>query len=215
MSYGRDAALIRLFRLMNRVKKTEYRPAPVRETLIQMKDISELMIDLAYSSALFNNKELAEEVMALESKVDDLVYLLIMNLMLAARDRHDAETLAGVAKVGILTNAISDAAADIASLVLHEIEIHPVVREVFQRTEEHLGRYVLAENSLMNGKTVYDLELAANIGADIIAIRRGAFWDINPNKEILMPGDVVVARGTEDGLRSLGRMARGDDDILE
>lgn len=66
---------------MNRVKKTEYRPAPVRETLIQMKDISELMIDLAYSSALFNNKELAEEVMALESKVDDLVYLLIMNLM--------------------------------------------------------------------------------------------------------------------------------------
>jgi uncharacterized protein with PhoU and TrkA domain len=50
---------------MSKVKKTEYRPAPVRATLIQMKDISELMIDLAYSAALFHNKELAEEVMEL------------------------------------------------------------------------------------------------------------------------------------------------------
>ena len=116
-----------------RVKKTEYRPAPVRETLIQMKDISELMIDLAYSAALFHNKELAGEVMALETKIDDLVYLLNMNLMLAARDKNDAEKLAGVAKVGSLTNAISDAAADIASLVIHDIEVHPVVRVSFTK----------------------------------------------------------------------------------
>lgn len=163
-----------------RVKKTEYKAAPVRETLIQMKDISELMIDLAYSAALFHNKELAGEVMELETKIDDLVYLLNMNLMLAARDKRDAEQLAGVAKVGSLTNAISDAAADIASLVLHDIEVHPVVREVFQRAEEHLARVVVDENSFLAGKTVDDLELAAEVGADIIALRRGPLWDINP-----------------------------------
>ena len=198
-----------------RVKKTEYRPAPVRETLIQMKDISELMIDLAYSAALFHNKELAEEVMALETKVDDLVYLLNMNLMLAARDKSDAEKLAGVAKVGSLTNAISDAAADIASLVIHDIEVHPVVREVFQRAEEHLARVVVDENSFIAGKTVGDLKLAAEVGADIIAIRRGPIWDINPDKEQLMPGDVLVARGTEDGLKSLVKAAKGEVDHLE
>jgi uncharacterized protein with PhoU and TrkA domain len=198
-----------------RVKKTEYRPAPVRETLIQMKDISELMIDLAYSAALFHNKELAEEVMALETKIDDLVYLLNMNLMLAARDKNDAEKLAGVAKVGSLTNAISDAAADIASLVIHDIEVHPVVREVFQRAEEHLARVVVDENSFMAGRTVDDLELAAEVGADIIALRRGPIWDINPDKEQLMPGDVLVARGTEDGLKSLVKAAKGEVDHLE
>ena len=198
-----------------RVKKTEYRPAPVRETLIQMKDISELMIDLAYSAALFHNKELAGEVMALETKIDDLVYLLNMNLMLAARDKNDAEKLAGVAKVGSLTNAISDAAADIASLVIHDIEVHPVVREVFQRAEEHLARVVVDENSFMAGKTVDDLELAAEVGADIIALRRGPIWDINPDKEQLMPGDVIVARGTEDGLKSLVKAANGEVDYLE
>ena len=198
-----------------RVKKTEYRPAPVRETLIQMKDISELMIDLAYSAALFHNKELAGEVMALETKIDDLVYLLNMNLMLAARDKNDAEKLAGVAKVGSLTNAISDAAADIASLVIHDIEVHPIVREVFQRAEEHLARVVVDEDSFLAGKTVDDLELAAEVGADIIALRRGPLWDINPDKEMLMPGDVLVARGTEDGLNSLVKAAKGEIDYLE
>ena len=200
---------------MNKVKKTEYKPAPVRETLIKMKDISELMIDLAYSAALFHNKELAEEVMELETKIDDLVYLLNMNLMLAARDKRDAEQLAGVAKVGSLTNAISDAAADIASLVLHDIKVHPVVMEVFQRAEEHLTRVVIDEDSFMAGKTVDDLELAAEVGADIIALRRGMFWDINPDKEILMPGDFVVARGTKDGLKSLVKAARAEVDHLE
>ncbi len=200
---------------MSRVKKTEYRPAPVRETLIQMKDISELMIDLAYSAALFHNVELAEEVMELECKIDDLVYLLNMNLMLAARDRYDAETLAGVAKVGSLTNAISDAAADIASLVIRGIEVHPVVREVFQRAEEHLARVVISEDSILAGKTVDDLDLAAEVGVDIIAIRRGVHWHINPDKEILLPEDVLVARGTDEGLKILVKAARGEVDTLE
>jgi uncharacterized protein with PhoU and TrkA domain len=200
---------------MIKVKKTEYRPAPVRETLIQMKDISELMIDLAYSAALFHNRELAEEVMELETKVDDLVYLLNMNLMLAARDRYDAETLAGVAKVGSLTNAISDAAADIASLVIHGIGVHPVVREVFQRAEEHLTRVVLSEDSILAGKTVDDLDLAAELGVDIIAIRRGVHWHINPDKEMLVPEDVLVARGTDEGLKTLVKAAQGEVDTLE
>jgi len=200
---------------MNKVRKTEYRPAPVRETLIQMKDISELMIDLAYSAALFHNKELAEEVMELESKVDDLVYLLYMNLMLAARDRGDAEKLSGVAKVGSLTNAISDAAADIASLVIHDIMVHPAVRAAFQRAEEHLIRVVVDEDSFIAGKTIDDLDLAAEVGVDIIAIRRGEIWHINPDKEILMPEDVLVARGTADGLESLSKAAKGEVDYLE
>jgi uncharacterized protein with PhoU and TrkA domain len=200
---------------MNKVKKTEYRPAPVRETLIQMKDISELMIDLAYSAALFNNRELAEEVMELEIKVDDLVYLLYMNLMLAARDRDDAEKLSGVAKIGSLTNAISDAAADIASLVMHGIEVHPAVREVFQRAEEHLARVKVDEDSFLAGKTIDDLDLASEVGVDIIAIRRGLIWHINTDKEIILPEDVLVARGTADGLESLTKAAKGELDYLE
>lgn len=199
---------------MNEVERVEYTPVSVRETLILMKDISELMIDLAYSAALFDNRELAEEVIELESKMDSLVYVLNMNLMLAARDKDDAESLAGVAKVGSLTNSISDAAADIAGIVLHDIGIHPIVREVFQRTEEHLARARVAETSILAGKTVNDLDLAAEVGADIIAIRRGRHWMVNPEKEMVLPEDVLVARGTASGLERVVKAARGEVDEL-
>jgi uncharacterized protein with PhoU and TrkA domain len=179
-----------------------------------MKDISELMIDLAYSAALFNNRELAEEVTELEEKMDSLVYVLNMNLMLAARDKADAESLAGVAKVGSLTNSISDAAADIASIVLNDIGIHPIVRTVFQRAEEHLSRVQVSEASILAGRTVNDLDLAAKVGADIIAVRRGKHWMINPEKEIVLPEDIILARGTAMGLESLVKAARGEVDEI-
>ena len=200
--------------MMSEIERVEYIPVSVRETLILMKDISELMIDLAYSAALFNNRELAEEVTELEEKMDSLVYVLNMNLMLAARDKADAESLAGVAKVGVLTNSISDAAADIAGIVLNDIGIHPIVRKVFQRTEEHLERGQVSESSTLAGKTVNDLDLAAKGGVNIIAVRRGKHWMINPEKEIVLPGDILLARGTAMGLESLVKAARGEADEI-
>ncbi|MGA3111317.1 MAG: PhoU domain-containing protein [Candidatus Bathyarchaeia archaeon] len=55
---------------MPKFERIEYKPIPVRELLLEMKNLSELMIDLAYSSALYNDKDLAEDVLALESRVD-------------------------------------------------------------------------------------------------------------------------------------------------
>lgn len=195
---------------MKRVEKVEYRPISVYDTLLEMKDISELMIDLAYSSVLLNNRELAEEVLELEKRMDTLVYILNMNLMLAARDRGDAETLAGVAKIGSLTNSISDAAADIAGIVLHGLGIHPVVRKAFDRVEEHIARVEVSESSEIVNKTLDELELAARFGVNVIAVRRGRHWLLNPGKEIIMPRDILVARGTSEGLDGLREVARGE-----
>jgi uncharacterized protein with PhoU and TrkA domain len=200
---------------VSRIKKTSYKAVPVRETLIEMKDLSEIMIDLAYSAAIMDNVALAEEVTVLEKRMDDLVYILNMNLMLAARTNRDAEALAGVQRVGALTNVISDAAGDIAALVLRGIKVHPVAREVFERTEENLEYGTLVEGSVLEGKCVDDLHLARRIGADIIAVKRGEHWLINPGKEILMGEDVFVARGTQEGLETLMKAARGEVDTLE
>ena len=200
---------------MERVRRIRYKAVPVRDTLIEMKNISEMMIDLAYSAALLDNKALAEEVTQLEKRMDDLVYLLNMNLMLSARNRNDAEALAGVQRVGALTNVISDAAGDIAALVLRGIKVHPVAKEVFERTEENLDHANIVEGSILEGKSVDELHLARRIGADIIAIRRGEHWLINPGKEVLMPEDVIVARGNQEGLEILVKVAKGEVNALE
>jgi uncharacterized protein with PhoU and TrkA domain len=200
---------------VSRVKKTSYKAVSVRETLVQMKDLSEIMIDLAYSAAIMDNKPLAEEVTQLEKRMEDLVYVLNMNLMLSARSAQDAEALSGVQRVGALTNVISDAAGDIAALVLKGIKIHPVAREVFERTEENLDHGAIVEGSILEGKSVDELHLARRIGADIIAIKRGEHWLVNPGKEILMPEDVFVARGTQEGLDTLIKAGKAEVNTLE
>ena len=201
---------------MDEWEEIEYKPIPVRTLLVEMKDLSELMIDLAYSSALFNNAELARDVLELERKVDNLALLLKMNVMIAARDAEDAKDLLGVSLVSSAADKISDAAADIAYLVLHGIGIHPAVREAFKRVEEQLGRFVVKRDSILSGKSLKELRLASRIGVDIIAIRRGNDWIINPKGgDKILEGDILIARGAPSGIEELGRLAEGISRRLE
>jgi len=191
-------------------EKIEYKPISVREALTEMKDLSEIMIDLAYSATLFHSRELAEEVLELEKRVDYLAYMLDMNAMLAARDAEDAESLIGATTVAAATDKISDAAADIAAIVLKEIGIHPIVREAFEKVEERLARAEVKPNSIFINKKLGDLELAAKIGVDIIAIRRRKEWIINPGEdETILEGDVLIARGAPLGVDELKGLAEG------
>ena len=195
---------------MTEPEKIEYRPVSVREALTEMKDLSEIMIDLAYSAALFHSRELAEEVLELEKRVDYLAYILDMNAMLAARDAEDAEYLIGVTTVAAATDKISDAAADIAAIVLKEIGIHPIIREAFEKVEERLARVEVKPTSILINKKLGDLELAAKIGVDIIAIRRRKEWIIDPSEdEKIVEGDVLIVRGAPLGVDELKGLAEG------
>jgi uncharacterized protein with PhoU and TrkA domain len=193
---------------MARLDKIEYKPISVRDLLVEMKDLSELMIDLAYSAALFNSRPLAEEVLEMERRVDNLAYLLDMSAMLAARDAKDAEALVAVSVVAGATDKISDAAGDIAGIVLQEIGIHPIVREAFERVEEQLTRTEIQKGSVWANKTLRDLELAPKMGVDVIAIRRAGEIIIDPEKdEHILEGDIVVARGAPLGIEEFERLA--------
>jgi uncharacterized protein with PhoU and TrkA domain len=201
---------------MTRLEKIKYKPIPVRDLLTEMKDLSELMIDLAYSSALFNSRPLAEEVIELERRVDTLTYLLDMSAMLAARDAKDAESLVGVTVVAAATDKISDAAADIATIVLKDIGIHPLVLEAFEKTEERLTRIEIKSNSIIAGKRLGELDLAARIGVDVIAIRRGKKLIVNPREEeTLKINDIIIARGAPGGIEDFEKLAEGIMQTLE
>ncbi|MEM3536539.1 MAG: TrkA C-terminal domain-containing protein [Candidatus Bathyarchaeia archaeon] len=201
---------------MPHFEKVEYQPIPVRQLLLEMKNLSELMIDLAYSSALFNDKELAEDVLELERRVDNLAYLLDMTIMIAARDAKDAETLTGVSTVAAATDKISDAAADISAIVTQNIGVHPIVSEIFERVEERLMRVKVSENSILAEKQIGELDLAARIGVDMIAIRRNKDWIINPKKtEQIKNGDIIIARGAPSGIKEFKELAEGRQRKLE
>ncbi len=195
---------------MPRLERIEYRPVPVRALLLEMKNLSELMIDLAYSAALFDDKELAEDVLELENRVDNLAYLLEMEIMIAARDAHDAEILTGVSEVAAAADKISDAAADIAAVVTQNIGVHPIFGEIFERVEERLARAEVSQDSELVNRKTGELDLAARIGVDIIAICRNREWIIDPkDEEVVAIGDVLIARGAPSGIGRFKEAADG------
>ncbi|MEX2705859.1 MAG: potassium channel family protein [Candidatus Freyrarchaeum guaymaensis] len=187
----------------------EYKPLSVRELLTEMKNISELMIDLAYSAILFNDSELTEEVLELEERIDSLSYLLLMNAALAVRDKDDAEQMVGIMKVASATDKISDAAGDIATTLLRGADPSLVVNAFF-KAEERLTRVMVSENSPIIKKTLDKLSSVNHIGVDVIALRRGKKLIINPHGKFkLKPGDIVIARGSDVGIEKFRELAEG------
>jgi uncharacterized protein with PhoU and TrkA domain len=190
--------------------KIEYKPIPVRNLLLEMKNLSELMIDLAYSSALFNDEDLAQDVLALESRIDTLSYLLDMEIMVAARDPKDAEDMIGISIVASSTNKISDAAGDIAAIVTRKIGVHPVVREIFEKVEERLMKVTVKDGSEIINQQICELDLAARMGVDILAIRRNKDWILNPDDDQrVFKDDVLITRGAPMGTAEFQDIAGG------
>jgi len=57
--------------------------------LVELKDTSEMMIDLAYSSLLLNSRQLAEEVLELEDRIDNLHTEFELLVLSSKDDDHE------------------------------------------------------------------------------------------------------------------------------
>ena len=60
-------------------------PHTVKDLLVELKDASELMVDLAYAAVFFNDDKIADEVIRLDRRSGDLLRRLRTMAMLAAR----------------------------------------------------------------------------------------------------------------------------------
>ncbi|WP_255169022.1 potassium channel family protein [Natrononativus amylolyticus] len=186
---------------MDAARDVEYRPVSVKEVLAEMKDTAELLIDLSYSAVLFGSTEVAEEVLALEERMDVLQLQARMSLLMAARTTDDAEQLAPVLGVVGAAEKISDAAGDIAKIVLEEIGLPDAMRTALPEAVESVVRATVDADSRFADQTLGGLNLETETGVRVIAIRRSGEWLLNPDLETtLEPGDVVLMRGSEENL---------------
>jgi uncharacterized protein with PhoU and TrkA domain len=82
----------------------------VRGLLTEMKDISEVIVDLAYAALLFDSQEIGAEVHHLGSRMDTLNHEIKIRMMLASRTKQDALQLSGLLQVAEGAAAMSKAA---------------------------------------------------------------------------------------------------------
>jgi len=182
--------------------------ATIKNILIEMKNLSEVMVDLAYSAVLFNSKDAANEVLKLENKVNGLNYEIKKQSLVAARSMEDAEKLTALLEIAEAAESIANAAKDLADIVIKEIKPHPVFKMVMEEAEEIIISVSLKKNSKLCNKSLGELVLVNRTGMFIIAIRREENWIYGPDKNtIIKEGDTLIAKGTETGSELLKKLA--------
>jgi len=191
-------------------QSVEYEPLGVKALLVAMKDRSELIVDLAYSALLHNSEPLAEEVLSLEAEMDILQLQTRMNMLLAARTTRDAEQLAPVLGMVGAAEKISEAAGDIASVVLGEDDLPLAIRAALPEAMEVLARAELDADSPYAGRTLLDIDLETETAVRVIALRRADEWVLDPDRDTrLEADDVVLLRGPEHTLVEVYETATG------
>ena len=183
----------------------------IEETLKEVKESSELMIDLAYTALLLNNKEIAEDVLELEEKMDELHLNLEKMALKACSVARDPVSLLSVLRISSAAEELADAASRMAEVVLKGIETRSILSFVVEEAEETVVRARVSENSPMAGRSIADLDLEDRIGMRIIAVRRGSQWIYDPPDSLkLMPDDVLIARGYSEGREMFLKIASGE-----
>ncbi len=181
----------------------------ITNDLVTLKNTSEMMMDLAYSSVLLNSRYLAEEVMLLEEQIDKLHLEYQYNVLSKTSTISDPQELLGLIRLGSVTERIADAASEIAEVVLRGIEPHPILQMVIQDAEETVERATVSESSPLLGKTLRQAKIAEETGMWVLVIRRGDNWIRPSTNTILKAGDVIIASGYKEGEEDFVQLLSG------
>ncbi len=178
------------------------------EILVELKDNSELMVDLAYSALLYNNREIAEEIAELEEKTDQMNRLLQRRIIEKAVDTGEVDQTLAAIRLGSSLEVIADAAFEIANVVMRDVDPHPILKMSVHDSDAVVARMKIMEDSLLDGKTIGELRIAENTGMWLIAIKRGKKWIYGPDRDTrLKEGDIIFATGPLEGEEHLRRAA--------
>ena len=177
------------------------------DILIEMKNLSEVAVGLAYSALLYNDAGLAREVVAIEDEMDEMRYRLERWILLAASHVEDPSRLRGMLHLAIAAEAISDGAQEMVWMVEKGEEIHPVLSAAVEESDEVVIKLTVVPGSPADGKTLDGLKLETETGMFILAVNRGGRWTYRPRDTFsLRGGDTVLATGAPEGLEPLAEL---------
>jgi len=189
------------------VEDTSY-PPNVKDLLTEMKNISDMMVDLAFAVLVLEDRDLARQLSRLEERMNELMYQIRGAAAVVTRRLEEAKLITGILQVASAAESISDAVESIADFILRGMKVHPVVCEAIGEADERIAVLEIGENSPVAGRKIGELNLPPTRGAWPLAIKRGAEWIIPPKSDTeLMSGDILVCKGSEESLRIIEQMA--------
>ena len=175
--------------------------------MVELKDTSELMIDLAYSALMLNSRELADEVQKLEEYVDKMHTEFELLALTSEFKKEEASGLLGLIQIGVATEQIADAAAEMAEVVLRGIEPHPVLTLAIKEAEETVAQACVSADSPLVNKTLKEARVGEDTGMWVLVIKRGGKPLRPKGYTRIHVGDILVASGYSEGVDDFRKLA--------
>lgn len=181
--------------------------------LLELKDTSEFMVDLAYSSLLYNNTEIAEEVIFLSKTLDDLsARIQDTAVELGMSDPKEVERVVILTRLQWSILSIAEAATSIADVVLRGLGAHPVIALSIKESETTIAIGKVSADSVLAGKAFGHIRLSTISGMFVIALKRDRAYIFGPGRDtVIREGDVMIAKGPEEGVQYFKNLCDGSD----
>src|SRR6478672_997401 len=142
------------------------------DVLVEMKNISETAIGLAYSALVLR----------------------------AAKDDLDPAPLRGLLHLSQAAEDLGDQAQQMVWLIEQKEELHPILALALGESDEVVVRVPVAQGSRADGATLGDLRVDIEPGFHVLAVLRDQRYLYRPRGHVhLLAGDVVIASGPDEG----------------
>ncbi len=170
------------------------------DVLVEMKNLSEAAVALAYSALIYKDPGLAAEVSSLEDRLDEMREHLEVWVLRSAAEAVDPAQLRGLLHLGASAEEIGDAAQQMVWLVEEGEELHPVLQAALGDTDDVVIRMPVAEGSSLDGTLLTTTQLGDDTGFHLLALRRAGRYVYRPRAGIrIQAGDDLLAHGPWEG----------------
>jgi uncharacterized protein with PhoU and TrkA domain len=196
------------------------------DVLVEMKNVSEVAIGLAYSALVLRDRGLAAEVNHLEDRLDEMRERLEAWVLRAAAAgaQADPSPLRGLLHLSGAAEEIGDAAQQMVWLIEQGEELHPVLALALGDADEVAVKVPVAPGSAADGRSLAELRLETETGFYLLAVQRGGRYFYRPRPEVVLSaGDQLIATGPDEGHGLLAELCgyvlveddeTGEDELL-
>jgi len=188
------------------------------DVLVEMKNISEAAVGLAYSALALRDVGLAAEVRHLAERLDEMKDHLQLWVLRAAKADTDLSPLRGLLQLASAAEELGDQANHMVWLIADDYELHPIVNVALGEADVVAMRVPVGVGSAADGRRLVDLQLDIEPGFHVLAIRRDNRYLYRPRGNVrIQAGDDLIASGPAEGQELLAEvcgwwMEERDDD---
>ncbi len=177
------------------------------DVLVEMKNISEAAVGLAYSALALRDVGLAAEVRHLAERLDEMKDHMQLWVLRAAKDDVDPSPLRGLLQLASAAEELGNQAHQMVWLITDDRGFHPIVKLALGEADVVATQVPVAPGSVVDGHSLAELQLDIEPGFHVLAIRSRQPLPVPARGfAVLVAGDSLIASGPQEGRERLAEL---------